>query len=59
LKIERNQIIALNNLGTALPGINRLDETLASYDCAIALNPDYAAAYWNKSLLKILMGEYL
>jgi len=36
-----------------------LDEALASYDKALALKPDYAEAYWNKSLLLILMGQYL
>jgi hypothetical protein len=34
-------------------------DTLASFDRAIALNPEYAGANWNKSLLKLLMGEYL
>ena len=59
LQINSNQPNALNNRGNALKDLKRLDEALASYDRAIALNPDYAEAYWNKSLLKILIGEYL
>ncbi len=59
LQINSNQPNALNNRGNALKDLKRLDEALASYDRAIALNPDYAEAYSNKSLLKILIGEYL
>ena len=59
LQINSNQPNALNNRGNALKDLKRLDEALASYDRAIALNPNYAEAYWNKSLLKILIGEYL
>ena len=43
----------------SLHDLNRLDEALAGFDRAIAIQPDYAEAYWNKSLLKILIGEYL
>ena len=50
---------AFSNRGNTLQDLKRLDEALASYDCAIALKPDYAGANWNKSLLKLLMGEYL
>ena len=59
LQINSNQPNALNNRGNALQNLKRLDEALASYDRAIALKPDYAEAYWNKSRLKILIGEYL
>lgn len=30
----------------------------ACYDQAISIQPDYADAYWNKALLKILSGDY-
>jgi len=50
---------AYSNRGNSLQDLKRLDEALASYDCAIALKPDYAGANWNKSLLKLLMGDYL
>jgi tetratricopeptide (TPR) repeat protein len=50
---------AFSNRGNTLQDLKRLDEALASYDCAIALKPDYAGANWNKSLLKLLLGEYL
>lgn len=46
------------NRGNVLKDLKRCDEALASYNLAIALKPDYAPAYWNKSLLKILTGEY-
>jgi tetratricopeptide (TPR) repeat protein len=44
--------------GTAFQGLKQLDEAVADYDRAIVLNPNDTAAYWNKSLLKILNGEY-
>ena len=48
-----------SNRGNALKDLKRLDEALASYDHAIVLKSEYADAYWNKSLLKILTGDYL
>ncbi len=50
---------ALNNRGLSLQNLKRLDEALVSFDRAIVLKPDYAEANWNKSLLKILNGDYL
>jgi hypothetical protein len=32
--------------------------SLQNYDKAIAINPQYANAFWNKSLLRLLNGEY-
>ena len=36
----------------------RFDEALKSYDRAIQLKPDYAEAYWNKSIFKLRLGKY-
>src|SRR5258706_12629191 len=47
---------AYNNRGNALEELKRLDEALASYDKAIALKPDFAAAYGAKSLTLLLNG---
>ncbi|MGA8146627.1 MAG: tetratricopeptide repeat-containing glycosyltransferase family protein [Gallionellaceae bacterium] len=47
---------AYNNRGNALKDLMRLDEAGACFDRAIALN--YAPAYWNKSLLDILTGNF-
>jgi hypothetical protein len=38
--------------------MRRLSEALASYDTAIALKPDYAFAYVNRALARLLAGEY-
>ena len=35
------------NLGTALNSKGRLREAVESYECAIAIDPDYAAAHYN------------
>jgi len=37
------------NQGAALKGLNRLDETLASYDRAIAIDPSLAQAHYNRA----------
>src|SRR5262249_36727881 len=39
---------AFCNRGSALGGLKRFDEALASYDRAIALKPDYAEAFCNR-----------
>lgn len=61
-----DQAIALNpgdfqshlNRGNALKDLRRCTEAKQSFDRAISLRPDFAGAYWNKALLKILLGEY-
>ena len=59
IQLKPDYAEAYNNLGNALKELKRLDGALVSYDKAIQLKPDYAHACWNKSLLKILIGEYL
>lgn len=39
---------AFNDLGIALQGAGRLEEALSAYDKAIALDPAFAAAYFNR-----------
>lgn len=44
--------------GVMLQDLKRFDEALASFDHAITLDPICAEAYWSKSSLKLLMGDY-
>ena len=44
--------------GNALQELTRYREALLSYDRAIALKADYASAYWNKSLIKLVHGDF-
>jgi tetratricopeptide (TPR) repeat protein len=46
LALQKNPdgILALNNRGIALNALKRFDEALASYDRAIALQPDFVEA---------------
>lgn len=44
--------------GSVLTELNCLHEALASYDRALAIKPDLAEASFNKSILKLLHGEY-
>jgi TPR repeat/Glycosyltransferase family 9 (heptosyltransferase) len=41
-----------------LRDLNQLDAALASYDRAIAVKRDYADAYYNRSLLLLLKGDF-
>jgi tetratricopeptide (TPR) repeat protein len=41
-----------------LTELRRLDDALATYNKAIALKPDVMPAYWNKSSVLLLMGQF-
>jgi tetratricopeptide (TPR) repeat protein len=45
LEIDPNEPNAQNNQGIALAELNRFDESVASFDKAIAHKPDYAEAF--------------
>jgi tetratricopeptide (TPR) repeat protein len=49
---------AHNSLGTALSANGELDAAVAEYERAIQLKPDYADAQWNRSLGRLLRGDY-
>jgi tetratricopeptide (TPR) repeat protein len=49
---------AHNGLGVALQRQNRLDEALASYRKASALQPGYVQSSVNESLILLLLGRY-
>src|SRR5215472_8446275 len=38
--------------------LGRIDEALADFDQAIALNPDYSDALWNRANARLLVGRY-
>jgi tetratricopeptide (TPR) repeat protein len=44
--------------GNVFFSMNRDEEALTCFDKAIALGKDLAEGYWNKSLLKLSLGEY-
>jgi len=46
-----------NNRGNAYEELGRFEEAKACFDAAIALNPDYAIAHWNLSLLNLQYGH--
>jgi tetratricopeptide (TPR) repeat protein len=53
--INPNSAAAYCNRGNALHDLNRLEESIASYDRAISIKPDFAEAYSNRgNLLKDL-----
>jgi hypothetical protein len=49
---------SFSDLGVALAGLKRSREAASYYDKAINLDPEYAEAHWNKSLLFLLMGDF-
>lgn len=58
LEINRHQPAALNNRGIALRTLRRHGESLASFDRAIALVPNYADAHMNRGNTLREMGRY-
>ncbi|MDG1144245.1 MAG: tetratricopeptide repeat protein [Burkholderiales bacterium] len=59
LKINKTNPAVYNNRGNAFQALKRFGDALKSYEEALKLKPDYAEATWNKSLLLILIGDYL
>ena len=48
----------LFNRGNVLRVLKRTDDAIASYDQTVALNPDFARAYWNKSHILLNRGDF-
>ena len=48
---------AYSNRDNALRDLGQLGEAVTSYNRAIELQPDYAEAHWNLSLVLLLLGE--
>ena len=47
-----------NGKGNTLQELKRYDEALVCYDAAIQFKPGEATGFWNKSLLKLIIGHY-
>lgn len=58
LEIMPTHIKSLSNLGVAYKETMKFDLAMESYNHAIQLNENYADAFWNKSLLLLLLGDY-
>jgi hypothetical protein len=63
LSINPRYIPALMHRGNAIKELKLVNATsaklaMANYDQAISIDPECADAYFNKSLLKLLLGEY-
>ena len=58
IQLKPDDFAPHNGKGNTLQDIKRYDEALTAYDRAIQLKPDSAKSYWNKSLLKLLHGEF-
>ncbi|MEI8210314.1 MAG: tetratricopeptide repeat-containing glycosyltransferase family protein, partial [Methylococcales bacterium] len=59
LNLKSDFAKAHNGLGHANQELKQFATAIANYEEAIHLDPNFADACWNKSLLKILLGEYL
>ncbi len=58
LQADGDRAHAFNNRGLALQELQRSTQAIESYDAAIACSPDYADAYWNKSIELLLCGDF-
>lgn len=59
INIDQNHEGAYYNRGIVLQLLNRVDEALSSFNRVININPDNINANWGKSLIKLLMGDYI
>ena len=58
LKVNSNNAIAHNNLGTALSENNRTDEAIIHFHKALKIFPDYSEACYNLGLGLLTSGNY-
>lgn len=52
-----NEPDVLNDLGIAFFYLGRFDRAASQFDAALALNPDYAPAHFNRALCRRAMGD--
>ena len=57
--IENSNPLAHANSSVELKYLHRMEESLRSLEIAIALQPDYYDAYWNRALTHLLMGNLI
>ncbi len=58
LALRPDHLETLRNHGATLNKLKQFDEALASYDRALAVEPHYAEAHFNRSLLRLLKGDF-
>jgi len=58
IDLKPDYVEAYCNRGRVLSDLRRWHEALACCDQAIALKPDLADAYWDKSMLKLALGDF-
>lgn len=58
IAINPNYAVAFSNRGSALKGLQRLDEAVESYDRAIQLKPDYKEVYNSRGLVLYELQRY-
>jgi tetratricopeptide (TPR) repeat protein len=58
LLLDPESVKTWGSLGAFYMGQMRLEEALASLDKAIAIDPGFAGAYWNRSLILLLQGNF-
>ncbi len=59
IEIQPDFAEAHNTLGHALSALGNIDAAIAEFDRAIQLKPDYPDPYWNRSLLWLLLGDFV
>jgi Flp pilus assembly protein TadD len=59
LALQPNHVDAINNCGMIFARLGRLREALTCYDRSLALHSDQAQARYNRSLVRLAMGDWI
>jgi tetratricopeptide (TPR) repeat protein len=59
LAINPNHVNALNNSGFNLRSMNAIDESIAAFDRALELAPQFDYARWNRTFSLLAKGDYV
>jgi tetratricopeptide (TPR) repeat protein len=58
LRVNPRDVEAHSNLGITFMWLGRIEESMQHYDQALGIDPAHSMALWNRSVLRLLQGDF-